>query len=637
MKSFFLFFIGSILLLPAHATGDKPEYAFFKIPNALLNHANAVKRIEEVKFEIKSLTKTTLYRKFAITVLNKNGEDFIDLVEYQDEFQEIDYIDGALYDAMGTRLKTVKKKDIGNFSATGNDLASDNRVKTHRFYYTTYPYTIEYEIKTELSTTMFFPRWSPIEGGNFAVEKSSFTVVSDIDYQVRYKALNLTAAPTTSEANGKRTITWQLDNFASLQGEPFAPSVSQILPAVIIAPSNFEMAGYKGNLDSWQNFGLFLNQLIANRDVLPDNVKQKVKELVANKTNFNDKVSALYNYLQQNSHYISIQLGIGGFQPFDANFVATKKYGDCKALSNFMKALLTEAGIKSHYCIVKAGKGEQRKFLPDFPSNQFNHVITCAVEGKDTLWLECTSQTEVMGYNGSFTNNRYALLLDADGGKLVKTPNYNFKDNVLQRNITADLDDEGNVALHCNNYYSANEQDKLYHYLNDASKTDLQEYLNTSFSLPNYMVGNYEHSFTKTKKPSIHQKIELTNAKYAQVTGKRLFILPNFLAYATKLTKDSARVYDVDVTEGYTHIDSTQINVPINYAVEALPKEIHLKTLFGNFDCVTKFENNAIRYYRKLEIFDARFKVSMYNEMVEFYDAIQKTDKSKVVLVKKEN
>ena len=50
------------------------------------------------------------------------------------------------------------------------------------------------------------------------------------------------------------------------------------------------------------------------------------------------------------------RVGIGGWQPLDANFVSKKGYGDCKALTNYMFSLLKEVGINSYYTIVKAGQ-----------------------------------------------------------------------------------------------------------------------------------------------------------------------------------------------------------------------------------------------------------------------------------------
>src|SRR5690606_27634424 len=126
----------------------------------------------------------------------------------------------------------------------------------------------------------------------------------------------------------------------------------------------------------------------------------QVEKLIAGVTDEKEKISILYKYLQQNTRYISIQLGVGGWQPFDAAYVAKNGYGDCKALTNYMQSLLKTAGIPSYYTVVYAGSSgyAQNRFVEDLPSNQFNHVILCVPGMKDTTWLECTSQQSPPGY-----------------------------------------------------------------------------------------------------------------------------------------------------------------------------------------------------------------------------------------------
>ncbi|MCZ0211748.1 hypothetical protein OZK63_41035, partial [Streptomyces sp. UMAF16] len=79
----------------------------------------------------------------------------------------------------------------------------------------------------------------------------------------------------------------------------------------------FQLQNYTGSMQSWQSFGKFINQLNAGHDMLPDNIKQQVHLLTDHLQNQQQKIVTLYQYLQKNTRYINIALGIGGWQPFD--------------------------------------------------------------------------------------------------------------------------------------------------------------------------------------------------------------------------------------------------------------------------------------------------------------------------------
>jgi len=292
--------------------------------------------------------------------------------------------------------------------------------------------------------------------------------------------------------------------------------------------------------------GKFEYELFEGRDILPANVKQDVHQLTDKLFSQEEKVKILYNYMQQNTRYVSIQLGIGGLQPFEAKFVAEKKYGDCKALSNYMVSLLKEVGIKANCVIIKSGEEvEGRGLFEDFPVDLFDHVITCVPNLKDTLWLECTSQTVSAGYMGRFTGNRKALLISENGGYVVNTTKYTMSDNLQLRKINASIDVDGNLTAEVFTHFTGLQQDLQHDLMYYDNKEEREKYLNSELNLPTYKVEKNEYQETKARIPAINEYLKITSANYASITGKRLFIVPNLFNKVSKLSEDMNRKCDI--------------------------------------------------------------------------------------------
>lgn len=625
-----------VLLLPGWLLAAEGEYAITNIPARLLKNAHAVKRMEQLNFEVISTGEAILRRKYAITILDEKGADHAVFVEYYDKLQEIRNIEGSLYDATGRELKRLKNKQVLDLTASDdNNLADDNRRKAHSFYYKVYPYTVEYEVEVRYNGTLFFPVWAPREDEMFSVQQSRFTVNAPATYTVRYRAFNYSGKPESPPAEkGRQSLSWEIRNLEAMLDEYASPEWNEKNPVVFTGPSDFEIEKYKGVMNSWADFGRFVYSLKMGRDQLPPAVKQAVRDMTAGMTDKKQVVTRLYEYLQKNTRYISIQLGIGGWQPFDATYVATRSYGDCKALTNYMYSLLKEAGIPSHYTLIRAGRGA-RTILTDFPSQQFNHVILCVPLAKDTMWLECTSQTDPPGYLGSFTSDRYALLVTEEGGKLVRTPAYRMNENLQVRRIRASLDAEGNLELKADTRYTGLQQDSYHGLIHNLSKEKVKEALQEQLDFATYDIAAFDYKETRSALPVIEEKLDILASHYATVTGKRLFIVPNIMTRSTrKPAPDSTRVFPVVISFEYRDEDSVEIRLPAGYSPEAMPKDISLQTPFGRYECRTRLNGNQLSYYRLIEQKSGRFPASAYNELVKFYETIYRADRSKAVLVK---
>lgn len=611
------------------------EYNAHLIPDSLKKDANVVKRDEEYILTIKSPSKYTLYERHVYTVLNSIGSSFANYVTNYDKFSNINSLSGKLFNAFGKEIKHTKKSDWTDNSAyDGFSLFSDARYKENNFFSSEYPYTVEYAEEDEINGTQGFPAWRPQQIATMSVEKSRFTIVAPTNYVVRYKKLNLTSEPVITIKGNQKIYTWEITNIPAKKFEVSSPPLSEITPTVFFAPSVFEVQGFTGDMSTWEGYGKFMYLLIKGRDVLPEGIKTTVHELTGKIKDDKEKIFVLYDFLQKNTRYISIQLGIGGWQPFEASFVAEKKYGDCKALSNYMIALLKEAGITGKYVEIYGGSSP-RPFYPDFPCSQFNHVIACVPLNKDTIWLECTSQTVSPGYMGSFTGNRYALLIDENGGHLLHTPVYKLSNNLRVRKVNAIADDQGNLSADITNTYSGLEQDFPHALMNEISKQEREKYLNQMFNFPTYEVLKNSYQEHRGIIPSITETLQIQLNNYANITGKRLFINPNIFGGATgKVSPDTARKYDYIIKDSYRGIDSVEIKIPKGYKTESVPKEVFVDTEFGKYKSSVQIVDDKIIYYRQIEQYGGRFLPTKFNDLVKFYDQVYKSDRNKLVLVK---
>ncbi|MFN3300569.1 MAG: DUF3857 domain-containing protein, partial [Sediminibacterium sp.] len=543
-----------LFILVSKAYGQ--EYASSLIADSLTVNADVIKRNEIISVTIKSISKAVVKHKYAVTILNERGDEYATYTNGYTKFISLSDISGKLFDSKGKLIKSIRKKDISDMSV-GDDvsLLTDLRSKSFSFYHKTYPYTVEFEDEQVYDGIFFLPKWVPVESDRMAVQASKFIVEVPNDYTLRYNHFSYVDEPVINQGKNK-IYTWEITNYRAVPDEVLRPDWRDITPTVYIAPAEFEIGEYKGNMATWKSLGKFFNELNAGKDELPDNIKQVVKEIAGKVNTTTEKVQALYDYLQKNTRYISIQLGIGSWQPFDAKYVATNKYGDCKALSNFMISMLKEAGIRAHYVLINSGENA-RGLVEEFPSVNFNHVIACVPNGKDTIWLECTSQSKAMGYMGTFTGNRNALLINEEGGHVVMTKNYSSKENIQARRVEAAIDQMGNLNATVYTLFSGEQQELQHSLIHEATGEQRTQYLNQVISLPTYKVVNVVYKEEKQQIPKIYEELKIESPGFTSVSGKRLFIQPNlFNKMGARLPESIFRKYPIVLKANYEEIDN---------------------------------------------------------------------------------
>ncbi len=614
--------------------GEK-KYPVSSINDELKEGANAVIREYDMKFRIFSKKKTIEYRKFAITILNENGSDLSELYVKYDLDTKINYLKGNLFDNQGNLIKKLKKSDIEDRSYVSNvSIYEDTRLQIAKLEHKYYPFTVEFEYEVAHDASYFYPPWLPLTSEKVSLEKASYRVIVPEGITIRYLEKNITNEVVVNNDNGQNTYLWKINTIKPIKREAFGTSVRNLIPSIKVTLTNFQMAGYEGDISSWQSFGSFFHELNNGRDDLPEATKNKIIELTKDETNQKEKIRKVYTYLQENTRYVSIQLGIGGLQPFKASFVDEKGYGDCKALTNYTKSMLDVIGIKSHYTLVNSGPSAAR-VNREFPNDYFNHVFLCVPNNQDTVWLECTSQTNPFGYLGKFTSDRDVLLITEKGGKLVHTPKYNFDNNNKLTTAVVEIDEEGTAIAETSRIFKviSIENDGMYFYLNDSYE-EQKKWLYKTLDISGLTIQDFTFSSSGDFIPQITNTLKITVPKYASVNGKRMFLAPNLFSQNSYIpAKNEDRKTEILLRYGSSTKDEITYKLPEGYYPEFRPETITLESAFGSYHSEVIFEEGKVTFKRELIIKSGTYPSSSFGEFRDFLKSVAKNDKAKIVMV----
>lgn len=632
MRSKTLFMLA--ILFFCHTPGKSQEsLAVSNIPEELLKDVNSVVRYSESYFELQSFGKGIYKKKLAITILNSKARDQAEFTLSYSKLATLRNISATVYDQLGSAVKKLKKSEIRDYSSyDGFSVYSDTRLKYIDLRSNNYPYTVEISFDYVYNGLMSFPSWTAQTPGEYSVQKASLKVVAPSEYNLRYKTHNLDK-PEISSAADLKNYAWKVENLLPTEREAKSADPYNGYKKVMLAPSQFEMEGYSGDLTTWKNFGKWYQQLNAGRDDLNEQDMAKIKKLVAGTKNDREKIKIVYEYLQKNTRYVSIQLGLGGWQTFPASYVAENGYGDCKALTNYTNTVLKNIGVSSYYTLVKAGK-YGKSIDSDFPSNQFNHMILCVPLASDTVWLECTSQTNPFGYLGYFTSDRDVLVLNENGGEIAHTPAYQGDENAYVTKGKVTIDKEGNGKLTLESKFNGLSYEYVDNY-NQLDEKDKMKLIRSMFPVNNLELNNVEFSEERTQIPSALLKVDFDARKVAKVSGKRVFLVPNQINRSEYIPSTvENRTSDFKVRYETNVIDSITFELPPGIHIEYLPEEKHIESEFGKYEVSYEKGDGYLKYFRKLRTKKGVFDKKLYENYVKFNEDCVRADKQKVVFVK---
>jgi hypothetical protein len=631
MKKILVLFI--VNCMASYCIAQVNIYSALTIPDSLKKDANAVVRDEYIKFTIRDINTAKFEIHEVITILNSTGSYYLNFREFSYKFKVLDDAEIIVYDALGNKMNTYTKKEMTSLNY-GEGLVPEGKLTYFSVTAPSYPITVETNYSYKYKGLYSYPT-NYFQVPYSSVQKAIFEVEAPASLSFRYKVLNCDLKPMITHAGGNDVYRWETKDLKAFKVERNSGASDNYIPQVLLAPNKFQLDEYQGDMTSWKNFGDWMNNLYAKTITLPEDRKQFYQALVKNVTTDKEKARILYDYLQNNMRYVSIQLGIGGLRPFPASFVDDKKYGDCKALSNYLKSALDAVGIRSNVVIIE-GSNTPRTVLEDFPADYFNHVILCIPQPKDTIWLECTSTTLPFAELGPFTENRKAMMVTDNGGVLVNTPMSNYKANTESVNTVIEVNADGGAKVNTRCTLKGDGRDNLLMYFHDLKNDEKKKYF------INQMEWKQPDVFEITTSPNKNDPYVVSaRMEYEKIfsfnAGSKLFFEPRLYSiFDEEIPEYEKRIRDYYFTCPYQSFDTTVYKFPEGYTMEMMPKNKSVVKPFAQYTCTYTWDANThtLNTVASLQIKERVIKAVDYPALYDFNKQVLADMNEKIVMKK---
>ena len=584
---------------------------------------------DELIIEYKGNNRLRMIQKKKIFITQKKDEDLGQIVVLENQYQRLKKLNCVLFDKNGKKIKKFKKKHARIIDASSSYiLYSGAKYYILNVSHLSYPYIIEYSYTVDISSNFFWPNWLP--QSSVSVDKSTYSITLKENFSFNTKLIS-------EEENVQYTIkgnthTWVEKNIPKKASEYKAAPEDLLTHGMYVTPNYFDIDGVAGSFADWYQFGnwyyrLYFDQLLEYDSRIPS---FEFSDTLSTP----EKIQELYKYVQEQTRYVAIELGIHSWKPHSSLSVLNNKYGDCKDLTTFFISTLRQNGIAAYPALILT----RNNGLTDdsFPMNRFNHMITFIPSEKDTFWVDCTTDYTTIYDLPSNNEGCNVLVIQNATGKIISTPVSTSTDNQTIFKAEGEMNNSGFLFIKGEIRGFRNSKQFLKSIFTNTKEEDqrtlligmLGKYF-SKIKLENYEIRNNENP---DEPMTISFSIDVNKAM--NKSHNRNFFNPSIYSqYKSNFDNPKKRKTGVLFSYARTQLDSITIKYPDEFDIEASPDDIHLQYPFGSYDYSLDISDNKISFVRKFEITRQKIDIEEYPEFYIFMRDVEKNDKRNIVFI----
>ena len=428
----------------------------------------------------------------------------------------------------------------------------------------------------------FFQSWSVSTG--LTVRRSRFMVDVPASLAVRLHERNLNFPRKTQDAGGRRVYTWAAADVPRIKGEPYAADSNDVQMEIALSSPL-----------TWQDVGRWYAKNARDRYALGAPSKAKLEQILAAakpKTR-DDTIRAVHKWVAQDIRYVSIALGLGGYQPRSPDTVVVSGFGDCKDKATLFVAAMSSLGITTFPVLLNAS-GVAYRELPAL--DQLDHAIAAVKTPAGYQFTDLTSEFTPYGELPYDEQGELALVVHPDGTTEEKElPRSTPADNVQTIRITGALSDDGFF----NGRYEEEAAGALQYNLRSAFENpiDSADKANAANSIAaKFFDGAEGDSLVgfegKDLQAKVHLRLGIKHGKAASSAGATtIFTLPfgnmsGMVSAAQELEKAKERHFPIDAARVFgnrTTIVELRVKLPAGWKAQ-LPANVTASSPFGSYE-----------------------------------------------------
>ena len=277
-------------------------------------------------------------------------------------------------------------------------------VELEENYCLNYSYEITYNDLKFLTT--FY-----LQEGNDAVEKVKISIkkTPDVDISV----FEFHHGSRISKSESEQHITYKGESLNRYKTSYNSVNGSYFLPHIIVSVSSVTTdKGTEEVLKSAKNLYDWYHMLIDELTPSEADMKELVSSFLKPGLTEEEKISAIFEWVQQNVQYVAFEDGIAGFKPAEAAEVANSKYGDCKGIANLLVNLLRSQGFDAQHAWIGTRSKDYSYSCPSLVVD--NHMI-CALNFRNQRYfLDGTSKTAIWQLAPSHLEGKEVMVAQGD-------------------------------------------------------------------------------------------------------------------------------------------------------------------------------------------------------------------------------